>query len=315
MLSVCLVGCGAIVANNHLPALRSLRDLWRIGWIVDPDEALRRRIARRESCGHSASIDDIPEGIDACLVAVPNHLHAPLSAELLDRGFAVLCEKPMADRLDACAAVLDRVSGGGQFALVHQMRFDPAVELLAALLREGQLGKVRTVDISFGNPFGWLSRTGFYGSEDLAGGGGMTDLGCHLLDLCVLLFGCPTIERAAAIFEPGSRRMDLAATIEISLPGGARGTIRTSRIAGLSKGIAVACENGAAVAAIGAGEVRVSGAVNRTLRAANRDGFGSLWRGFAERDDRLADATAGRTVMELIEEFYAVAERLEEVDA
>lgn len=314
MLNICLVGCGAIVMNSHLPALRRLRDTWRVAWLVDPEDKARMRLAKREACGHSADINDIPDNMDACLVAVPNHLHSDISSRLLARGFDVLCEKPMADTLAASEHVERTVRNGMRFAMVHQMRFDPTIKLLQTLLSRNIVGNIRSVDFAFGNPFGWISRTNFYRFEPMAGGGVLMDLGCHLVDLCLFLFGPPHLERAAILYECGSRRMDLSATLEITLSDGIVGTIRTSRIATLSNSVTITGDRGVAVAKLGEGEVRVTGHRSERFNAEAKDPFVELWRAFAAGDSCLSGSSDGRIVMEILDRAYRVAERLEEAD-
>jgi predicted dehydrogenase len=121
-LQLAIVGCGRIVENNHLPALAKISNASLV-WVVDSDVERARAIGRRVGAGWSKDVIQIPDSIDAALVAVPNHLHVHLCEELLERGIHVLCEKPMAIASVECAGIVKTVERTQKlFAVVHQLR-------------------------------------------------------------------------------------------------------------------------------------------------------------------------------------------------
>lgn len=87
---------------------------------------------------------------DAVLVTAVLPAHVPLALEALDAGKHVLVEKPFAPTLAEARRVRDAAAERGLIAMVSQnYRFYPAVRAAAALVREGELGRLGAVHIEF----------------------------------------------------------------------------------------------------------------------------------------------------------------------
>lgn len=123
-LRVALVGPGRI-SVAHLDAITADPTLARLMAVVGvPGEADRtRELATRFNA--ERAVDDSDEiasdpDVDAVVVTVPNHLHAPIAARFLEAGKHVLMEKPLtttvieADRLVELADRTERVLMVGQ---------------------------------------------------------------------------------------------------------------------------------------------------------------------------------------------------------
>jgi predicted dehydrogenase len=126
-------------------------------------------------------------GLDAVSLATPTNVHLPLTMAALERGAAVLCEKPLAMNRDDAAAMLEKAEAGG---VVHvtafNFRFIPAFFRMKELLEEGYVGdrilhaEANWLTGSRGDPeapFGWRHQ------KEVAGFGAMGDVGVHLVDL------------------------------------------------------------------------------------------------------------------------------------
>jgi predicted dehydrogenase len=133
-------------------------------------------------------------GIDGVVIATPNGLHAQQALACLERGLPVFCQKPLATSLGdveqviAAARHADRLLG-----IDFCYRHVSGMADLRRRLREGELGKIVAVDLTFHNAYGpdksWCR------DRRLAGGGCLLDLGVHLLDLALWLQDMPQIER------------------------------------------------------------------------------------------------------------------------
>lgn len=318
-LGIAIVGCGAIVQNNHLPALARAPGC-RAAWFVDPDLDRARELGQGADAGWSADIEGIPAGIDAALVAVPNHLHAEVSAALVRRGLHVMCEKPMAISVAQGEEILAAVEATGKcFAVGHQLRYLSSILELRRLLAEADLGPMQHVDLALGWRFAWRSRTDFYLRQELAGGGVMTDLGCHVLDLAAWLFGGIRQARMTALIPPaGGARMDLGATVQLEFDSGLPATLRASRMSHLENAVTVRCANGFVRASLEGADVtlKVDGSAlcrgrgGVRLQAAATDPHQELWTRFRaaamDGDDagELCDARAGLDCVRLLATLY-----------
>jgi predicted dehydrogenase len=102
-LKLAVIGCGAITEQSYLPALSAIPDYEVVG-LVDSNLLRTKPVAERyQASDLSRSIEDIPPGVEAAVVALPNILHAPVSCELMKKGLPVFCEKPDAQAMIRCA--------------------------------------------------------------------------------------------------------------------------------------------------------------------------------------------------------------------
>jgi predicted dehydrogenase len=316
---VAIIGCGAITEQNHLPAMAACHDV-EPAWFVDSDPARARACGTRFNAGWSTGISEVPRDIDAVLVATPNAQHAPLSIACMERGHHVMCEKPVTTTPTECAHLRQAQERMGLLlAIVHQIRFMSNVLELKRLLSEDRIGAVSGFDLSLGWKFAWQSRTGFYMDQSRAGGGALMDLGPHLLDLVLWLFGGIADTRMEAIYEGGSGdRMDTAATVFLTLDTGVKGTLRVSRLTHLDNSITVRGEKGQIRASLESPRLTLNipgaalcGSGRAAIMATDPvDPFAELWRRFGAAvrakslNGDLSGLSSGAKVMEIIDGLY-----------
>jgi predicted dehydrogenase len=320
---VAIIGCGAIAEQNHLPAMAACHDV-EAAWFVDSDPARAKTFGTRFNAGWSTGISGVPHEIDAVLVATPNVQHAPLSIACMEQGHHVMCEKPVTTTAAECAHLRQiQERTGLVLAIVHQIRFMSSVAELKRLLSEEHIGAISGFDLSLGWKFAWQSRTGFYADQSRAGGGALMDLGPHLLDLVLWLFGGIADARMVAIYEDCSGdRMDTAATVFLTLDTGARGTVRVSRLTHLDNSITIRGTKGQIRASLEGPRLSVyapEAALCQGRRAAiletdHVDPFQELWRRFGATvgekalNGDLSGLSSAARVMEIIDGLYATRE-------
>ena len=129
-------------------------------------------------------------GIDLVVIAAPNAVHAPLAIAALRAGRHVLVDKPFATTLDEAREVAATATAAGRIASVFQnRRWDADFLALRALVEAGTLGEVAELHSHFDRfrpqvPDRWRERPG-------PGAGLWFDLGPHLVDQVLQLFGLP----------------------------------------------------------------------------------------------------------------------------
>jgi predicted dehydrogenase len=130
---------------------------------------------------------------DLVVVAAPNRFHLPLALAALEAGLPVVVDKPLAAsaahgrRLEAAAN-----ERGLMLAAFHNRRWDGDMLTLRRLLRESALGQVFRFESRFER---WRPQLRAEAWRELAGrdeaGGVLFDLGSHLIDQALVLFGPP----------------------------------------------------------------------------------------------------------------------------
>jgi predicted dehydrogenase len=131
-----------------------------------------------------------PADVDLVVIASPPGTHAELAANALRAGLDVVVDKPFAPtgaegrKLIALAAELGR-----RLTVFQNRRWDADFRTLRRLLAEGAFGTVHAFESRFE---GWRpdGMPGWKGETAIADGGGILfDLGTHLIDQALHLFG------------------------------------------------------------------------------------------------------------------------------
>ncbi len=128
-LRVAVVGVGHL--GKHHARLLAAIDGARLTAVVDIDAG--RAAAAAEATGARAMTDyrDLIGQIDAVTVALPTELHHQVALAFLERGIAVLVEKPMTRTLDEAQALIAAAqASGATFAVGHTERHNPAVAVV-----------------------------------------------------------------------------------------------------------------------------------------------------------------------------------------
>ena len=159
--------------------------------VADLDTERAQEAAAEVGCGTVCeAIDELlyVGGLDGIVIATPTALHADLAARALDAGLPVFCQKPLGRSAAECGHVIERARNH-DLALGVDMSYRHVAAIRAALeaVRNGAIGEPHAAELVFHNAYGpdrdWVR------DPALAGGGALTDLGWHLLDLARLFLG------------------------------------------------------------------------------------------------------------------------------
>ena len=153
-LRVGLAGLGSM-GRNHLRVL-SARDDVRVAAVADPlAPALSAATAQTGAQGFTTPQAMIAEvDLDAVVIAAPTTAHVPLALAAIERGIAVLVEKPLAASVDGALKVAAAAAASGVPVQVgHIERFNPAVLELGRLIGEGWLSAIYSITSRRAGPF------------------------------------------------------------------------------------------------------------------------------------------------------------------
>jgi predicted dehydrogenase/nucleoside-diphosphate-sugar epimerase len=240
-LRLLVLGGGAVVAEYYLAAFQGLG--WQDGvWVSDPSPASLARLTaqwphlKTLQLDFESAIDRAPSlGVQAIVVALPNALHEPAVSLALDRGFDVLCEKPLALTRAACERLTCQAERTGRVLAVGMTRrYLPAVGALKRVIAAGWLGDIEAVEGEDGHDFAWSSESGIYAQAKNAGV--LANVGIHTIDLVQHLCGPLTPRRYADDWRGG---VEANATFELETAGGAPVQLKFSNTRALAKGLTI----------------------------------------------------------------------------
>lgn len=193
IVEVALVGYGLAGSVFHAPLIAA-QPRMRVAAVVT-SSAERAERARAEHPGvrvvpHPEELFAAPDGIDLAVIATPNHTHAPLARQALEAGLPVVVDKPFAVAVDDAENLVRRAEQSGLALSVFQnRRWDGDFRTVRELVETGRLGRVRRFESRFERwrpvPKGGWREVG----TDEQGAGILLDLGSHLVDQAVTLFG------------------------------------------------------------------------------------------------------------------------------
>lgn len=145
--------------------------------------------------------------IDLVVIASPNHTHAPLAIAALAAGRHVVVDKPFALDLDEASAMATAARRADRLLTVfHNRRWDADFLALRALVASGALGDIAELHSHFDRfrpqvADRWRERPG-------PGAGLWLDLGPHLVDQALQLFGLPDAVQADIAIQRESAEVD-----------------------------------------------------------------------------------------------------------
>ncbi len=130
---VAVIGVGAL-GRHHARILSALPDV-ELAAVVDIKEARAREIGGLVNAQWATSAAEMLGRVDAVTVAVPTDSHLAVALPFLQRGTAVLVEKPLARDAGEAQQMIDAAAASGAVLGVgHTERYNPAVAAVRPLL-------------------------------------------------------------------------------------------------------------------------------------------------------------------------------------
>ncbi|MBX2998556.1 MAG: Gfo/Idh/MocA family oxidoreductase [Caldilineaceae bacterium] len=236
-----IVGCGYVTAMSHLPAAQLL-DTIQIVALADVNKKSAQDLAQRYNvpiCG--SDYQQIIEHVDAVIVAVPHHLHAPIAVDFLNNGIHVLVEKPMALRSAECQQMIDAAQrSNAKLAVGMVRRFYDSSQLVKRFIDTGFLGSVKQFHAEEAVLFERFAASAFTLRPPT--GGVLLDTGPHVLDMLLWWLGNFAEFR---YWDDAISGVEANCRIEAITENGIPGNIELSRTRQLDNKIRLECEEGA----------------------------------------------------------------------
>ena len=218
-IAVGLIGFGLAGRAFHAPVIRAVPGL-RLAAILQRNgsEAAEAypgvRIVR--------STDEllaIPE-IRLVVVATPNESHYELAHRALASGRDVVVDKPLTPTMEEALKLVRFAREQKRLLTVYQnRRFDSDFQVLQQLITSGRLGRVVRFESNYDRYRPHLKRNAWR-EEMRSGAGILFDLGPHLIDHAIVLFGVPEAITADVRLERDAAAVDDSFDITFHYPGG-----------------------------------------------------------------------------------------------
>lgn len=230
-MKLALLGCGALAELYYVPLLRQLESRGRVQLIVlfDPNrdrmESVAKKFPNARTCN---SIEALAAASPAlAIVTSPPKLHAVQTITLLEAGINVLCEKPMAATVAEAQAMVDVTTRTKRLLAIGLFRrFFPVNQMIKAMVSDGSLGRVSTVEVAEGGAFDWPAQSASFFDKRSSQGGVLADLGVHVVDLLVWWFGAPESVRYE---DDAMGGLEANCTVQLAFADNIDITVRLSR--------------------------------------------------------------------------------------
>jgi glucose-fructose oxidoreductase len=195
-LGVALVGLGGYSRGQLGPGLRLTQNCRLMG-VVTGDRAKGQQWAKdygfpEKNIWHYDTMHEIAghPDIDIIYVVTPPGLHAEHAIKAAKTGKHVICEKPMANTVAECDAIIAACKQAGvKLSIGYRLHFDPYHEVLRQLVRSNEFGPFMKLDGGFAFPMG---RRAWRVEKKLAGGGPLMDVGVYVIqEMCMAAGAAP----------------------------------------------------------------------------------------------------------------------------
>ncbi|MEY4940398.1 MAG: putative oxidoreductase YhhX [Verrucomicrobiota bacterium] len=188
-------------AAAKMQAMRSLPADWEVVGFVEPDIKKAKAVAAPYQGLRSLMEEELLGMPDVRAVAVETGIEDSCATALraLRAGKHVHLDKPGALNHEEFKAMrLEAEKRGLAVQLGYMLRYNPAFQMLFQAVREGWLGEIMEIDAVMGK----LAPAGLRAEIGALPGGGMFELGGHVLDAILIILGKP---RAVTAFNTPTR--------------------------------------------------------------------------------------------------------------
>ena len=196
-IKVAVVGTG-FIGPAHVEALRRLPNI-EVAALCEATPELAEEKARGLGIDRFYVFEDLlrQDDIQAIHICTPNFLHYQQSSAVLKAGKHVICEKPLANKVEEAEKLVALAKETGLVNAVHfNLRYYPLVRQMKTMREKGDLGEVHSIMGSYlqdwlfyQNDYNWRLEPDKSGESRA-----IADIGSHLLDVTEYITGLKIVE-------------------------------------------------------------------------------------------------------------------------
>ncbi len=192
-IRIALLGYGLAGRVFHAPLIQACEGAELAAIVtgnIGRQKDVRERYPAASVLGSAAELWSRAEEIDVVVIATPNRTHAPLALDAIAHRLAVVIDKPLAPDASTARQLVAAANKADLVCTVfHNRRYDADFLTLRQLLSESAVGEPIRLESHFERwrphiAAGWRERAD---ADDA--GGILYDLGPHLIDQALVLFG------------------------------------------------------------------------------------------------------------------------------
>jgi scyllo-inositol 2-dehydrogenase (NADP+) len=192
LLSGAIVGMGRM-GFTHMAILNSHPSVKQLA-VVESSACLGRAIQRNLGVKYYPTIDELFQVSipDFLVVATPTDSHCAIAKASLEQGIHTFIEKPLSTSPADSAAIVRLAESRGVVAQVGYVnRFNEIFQAVQQLIGSGELGIPTHVDCEIRSPMAMKTSSHGWRSNRSKGGGCLSDIACHGIDLMNFFVGPP----------------------------------------------------------------------------------------------------------------------------
>jgi len=219
MVRVGLIGFGLAGQAFHAPVIRGVPGM-ELGCILERKGTSAR--AKYPRIRVARSLEELLEDRDIrlCVVATPNDSHFELARECLLAGRDVVVDKPFAPTLAEAEELVRLARERGRLITVYQdRRWDGDFFAVKKIVASGSLGKIAEYECRFDRFRPEPKANAWRERADQPGAGVLFDLGPHVIDQALVLFGEPKAITASAFCQRQTSQVDDSFDVCLEYPG------------------------------------------------------------------------------------------------
>lgn len=230
-IGIGMVGYGLAGRLFHAPYIDAVDGLQIRAIATSHPERRAQAESEHPDAAIVGSVDALVEhpDVEVVVVVTPNRSHAPIGTQALAAGRHVVVDKPIAMTTAEAEALIEAGERAGRILSVYQnRRWDGDFQTVRSLIDAGALGAIDCLEARFER---WSAVGSAWRETAEEAGGPHRDLGAHLVDQSLVLFGDPL--RVFAQIDsrrPGSQVED-STFMTIDHADGVRSRLWTSLIA------------------------------------------------------------------------------------
>lgn len=201
-----IVGFGFSGATFHAPVMKAVKDMHITKVVSSNPEKVKHTLPDAEVVPVIEDVLDDNE-IELVVITTPNEFHYPMAMKALNAGKHVVLEKPFAVSVSECEELIHAAEQYGcLLSVYHNRRFDNDFLTIQKLLENGALGEVVTYEAHYDRFRSEVRER--WREQDKKGSGILFDLGSHLIDQALTLFGEPDSVMADVVAQREGAKTD-----------------------------------------------------------------------------------------------------------